>query len=138
MNYKEKAAYYHSIGYNCAQSVACAFTEHVEMSHEDLFKISEGFGLGMGNMEGTCGAISGANMILGLIHSSGNTLDKLPKSKAATYAITRTILDDFKKETGSVTCKDLKTKGPYFTPCAKCIDMACDLLEEKINKLTSI
>jgi len=62
----------HCKGYNCAQSVTCAFSDLVDMDEETLFKITEGLGLGMGGMERTCGAISAAAILSGLTHSTGN------------------------------------------------------------------
>ena len=49
---------YHDKGYNCCQSVCCAFKDKVDLDEKTLFRITEGLGLGMGCMEGTCGAIS--------------------------------------------------------------------------------
>ena len=54
----QKAAKNHERGYNCAQAVACAFSDLAGMDEADLFRLTEGLGLGMGCMEGTCGAIS--------------------------------------------------------------------------------
>ena len=56
----DKAAQNHQKGYNCAQAVACAFAEEMEIDESIIFKMMEGHGLGMGCMEGTCGAITGA------------------------------------------------------------------------------
>ena len=56
----DKAAQNHQKGYNCAQAVACAFAEEMGIDESIIFKMMEGHGLGMGCMEGTCGAITGA------------------------------------------------------------------------------
>ena len=47
-------------GYNCAQAVACTYCDLVGVSEEEAFRSTEAFGLGMGGMLGTCGALSGA------------------------------------------------------------------------------
>ena len=44
----EKALELHDKGYNCAQAVACSFCEEFGVDQETMFKISEGFGFGMG------------------------------------------------------------------------------------------
>ena len=54
----DKAAQNHQKGYNCAQAVACAFAEEMGIDESIIFKMMEGHGLGMGCMEGTCGASS--------------------------------------------------------------------------------
>ena len=88
------AAYaYHKQGYNCAQSVALTYADLVDMKPEQLFKITEGFGLGGGNMHGTCGAISGALALVGLLNSSGDLEN--PTTKAKTYGLNKEILENF-------------------------------------------
>ena len=135
MSYKEKALELHAQGYNCSQSVLCAFEDQIGLPREVLFKISEGFGLGMGNMQGTCGAISGAIAALGFISSNGNYEVGTPKSKAATYKRTRNILEGFEQARGSIRCKDLKTvNGPSFTPCSQCVALAAELLEKELSQ----
>ena len=47
----DKAAQNHQKGYNCAQAVACAFAEEMEIDESIIFKMMEGHGLGMGCME---------------------------------------------------------------------------------------
>ena len=55
MTKQEKAIELHDRGCNCAQAVACAFAEEIGVPEETLFAAAEGFGLGMGGMEATCG-----------------------------------------------------------------------------------
>lgn len=63
---QQQAAQFHAMGYNCAQSVACAFADKVDLDKVALFKVTEGLGLGMAGMNGTCGAISAAAVLAGL------------------------------------------------------------------------
>ena len=72
MTRKEKAIELHDKGFNCAQAVACAFAEETGIPEEILFAACEGFGLGMGGMAATCGAVSGAVMLAGLKNSCKN------------------------------------------------------------------
>ena len=53
----EQAIAFHDQGYNCAQAVACSFCEEFGVDREEMFKIAEGFGFGMGIMD-MCGALS--------------------------------------------------------------------------------
>ena len=69
----EKAVQNKNNGYNCAQAVACSYCDIVGMDEETMYKVTEALGAGMGGMEGTCGAISGACIVLGLKNSSGNS-----------------------------------------------------------------
>ena len=43
----KQAIAFHDRGFNCAQSVACAFTDKTGMDEKTLFRITEGLGLGM-------------------------------------------------------------------------------------------
>lgn len=80
MTKQEKAIELHDRGCNCAQAVACAFAEEIGVPEETLFAAAEGFGLGMGGMEATCGAVSGAVMLAGFKNSCADP--KNPKTKA--------------------------------------------------------
>ena len=67
----QRALENHQKGYNCSQSVACAFCDLVGVDEDMMFRMMEAYGLGMGNMEGTCGALSGALSVLGMKNSTG-------------------------------------------------------------------
>lgn len=120
----------HDLGYNCAQSVALTYADLVDMAPEHLFKITEGFGLGGGNMQGTCGAISGAIALIGLLNSCGDL--EHPSTKAQTYALGREILERFKAQNGSILCHELKGAGTgkVLRSCPDCIMDACQFFEE--------
>ena len=92
----DKAAQNHQKGYNCAQAVACAFAEEMGIDESIIFKMMEGHGLGMGCMEGTCGAITGAVAVIGAIKSCGD-IEK-PVSKAATYKLTGELVKRFQEK----------------------------------------
>lgn len=115
-------------------TAARQFCLHSAMNWEWIrlraFKIGEGFGLGMGGMENTCGALSGAIMLAGLKNSDGD-LDH-PKTKAGTYRISRELTEAFKEKTGALVCRDLKgiDTGKVLCSCPKCIDSAVQIVEE--------
>ena len=134
MTKKELAISLHDQKYNCAQSVACAFAEEVSIDPQLLFKMCEGFGLGMGCMNGTCGAISGAVALLGLKNSDGNLND--PATKASTYQISKEILNKFQQKNGSTICKELKGigTGTPLRSCPSCIEDAVEFVEEILNR----
>ena len=56
---KELAVKKFKQGYNCCQAVACAYCEELGIKEEDVFRLTEGFGLGMGGLRDTCGAGNG-------------------------------------------------------------------------------
>lgn len=127
----EKAAELHNSGYNCCQAVACAFAQKLGFDEETLFKASEGFGLGMGAMNCTCGAVSGAVMLAGLKNSSGTS----QRTKAATYKLAAKIIDEFKNKNQSVICRELKgaDTGKVLRSCSGCIEDAVKIAEEVLE-----
>lgn len=103
------------------------------MDEETLFKAGEAFGLGMGGMEGTCGAVSGAVMLAGFKNSDGQLND--PKTKAETYKLSREIVRRFEEKNGSLICRDLKgiDTGTVLRTCPGCIEDAVEIVQEVLG-----
>ena len=128
----DKVAEKHKSGYNCAQAVACAYCDLVGIDEETMFRMTEGLGLGMGGMEGTCGAVTAACVIAGAKNSTVEMGG--PGSKGATYKISKAIVRRFKEESGSVICKELKgvETGAPAKACPDCVKDAARILEEVV------
>ena len=122
----EKALELHDKGYNCAQAVACSFCEEAHMDEETLFNLTQGFGAGFGTMDGTCGAISGAAVVAGLIN----------QNRMETSRDVRSVMNQFKQQNGSVICKDLKgvETGKMLRSCDDCVRDAVKFLENVLNE----
>ena len=120
----------HDIGYNCAQAVACTYCDLVGVDEELMFRLTEALGAGMGGMEGTCGAVSGACVLAGMKASTGN-LEK-PNSKKDSYQLSKEIVKQFKEQNGSVTCKEIKGVGTgnVLRACSDCIKDAAAIAEK--------
>lgn len=133
MTKKEYAISLHDKKYNCAQAVACAFAEEIGVDMQTLFQACEGFGLGMGGMNGTCGAISGAVMLAGFQNSDGN-IDN-PGTKASTYQLSKAILEKFEARNQSTRCRDLKgvDTGNVLRSCPGCIEDAVEIVQEVLG-----
>lgn len=133
MNKVDLALDFHQKGYNCCQAVVCAFCEDLGLDMETMFKATEGFGLGMGCMNGTCGALSGAIMLCGLQNSDG-CLDA-PKSKKDSYKISKELFNRFNEMSGSTVCSELKGSktGKMLCTCSECIANATKCVTEILN-----
>ncbi len=68
-------------GFNCSQAVLSSYSEQFGLDCEKAFKVATGFGGGM-RMGDTCGAVTGALMVLGLKY--GNTTAEDEEGKAKT------------------------------------------------------
>ena len=113
--------------------MACAFAEEIGVPEETLFAAAEGFGLGMGGMEATCGAVSGAVMLAGFKNSCADP--KNPKTKAATYQLTREITRQFAERNHALVCKELKglETGVVLRSCPDCIRDAVAIAEKVLQ-----
>ena len=119
----------HKKGYNCCQAVACAYCDLVGMDEATLFRAAEAFGAGMGGMETTCGAVSGAVLLAGLKNSGGDLEN--PRTKGGSYRLSKQIVEEFQKKNTTVVCKELKgveTKQARRS-CDGCIEDAAAIAE---------
>lgn len=125
----EQALALHEKGYNCAQAVVCAYCDQVGLDEQTAYRISEGFGLGMGQME-VCGALTGAFMLAGL--KSGGGIETVGQTKAQTYQKTKQIGEAFRAQNGTILCRELKgvADGVVRRTCPGCIEDACRLVEQ--------
>ena len=90
-------------GYNCAQSVVEAFREETGLDRETARKAAAGFGGGLGRMAETCGAVSGAVIVLGL-----TCTEKDPAAaKARTYEKVKRFIETFRQYYGSAVCREI-------------------------------
>ena len=94
-------------GYNCCQSVVFALTEDPLM-----LQAASGFGGGMGNTQGPCGALVGAVMAAG-IKTEGTGRGR----------ITNQIRENFRERSGAVICRELKGigTGKVLCSCEDCV-----------------
>ena len=125
----EAALERHHKGFNCSQSVACTYCDLLGYKEEDVFVLSEALGFGMGNMQGTCGALSGAMLLLGMMNSKG--LGQTA-SKRSSYALGRQLGEAFRAKNGATICRELKgvETGKVLRSCDGCVEDACRLFEE--------
>lgn len=122
MDKKEYAVELKHNRHNCAQAVMCAFAEETGKDPEELRKIGAPFGGGMGCMEATCGALIGAQVILGLKKYEGK-----PVLKDAAG-----ILKEFKAMCGATICGDLKGRdtGVVLCECDDCVRNAVEIVQK--------
>lgn len=134
MTRKEQALEYHKKGYNCCQAVTCTFCKEFGVPEEDMFRISEGFGFGMGMMD-MCGAVTGMIIIIGLENSIGDLENGKP-TKNDTYKKVKAYAEKFKEMNQSYICRDLKGRGTDIPICScdKCIEDAVGLVEEYLQE----
>ena len=126
--------------FNCAQTVFSLFASDLQIDEKTALKIASGFGGGMVCAE-TCGAVTGAYMVLGMKHGHASSE---PEEKAKTKLAILRFNEKFKNKHGSLICKkltgfDISTpegataaseKEVFITKCPAFIKTACTILEE--------
>ncbi len=128
-------------GLNCAQAVLSTYGPQFGLEHKNAVKVGGAFGAGMGMGE-TCGAVTGALMVIGLKHTN----EKGPGlfAKEQTQAIALEFMERFKERNGTTACKELlgcdvstlegfkmaKQEGHFQKRCPKFVQDAAKILEE--------
>ena len=107
--------------HNCAQAVLCSYCDLTGIDEETSRNMTTAFAAGMGNMEGTCGAIVGAGIALSLI-----TKDKAKAVKGMTR------FEERNKATQCKLLKGVETKQ-VLRECPDCVADAAEFLEDFIN-----
>lgn len=137
---EKKAIQSFNSGFNCAQSVLQSYACKMGMDTDLALSISNGFGAGMGRLLETCGAVTGAFMVIGLYN--GQKYEDNSSRKEESFAMIQEFADKFKLVHGTTNCKalincDLNTEEGqlYFdknkikdTICEKCISSSIKIL----------
>ena len=105
----DKAVMLFSSGFNCAEAVLTVLCQRT--GKLDRFfggavpSVATGFGGGIGRSGGTCGALSGAVMAVGLMvgHRRADDLER----KYMVYDLVSEMIGEFERKFGSSSCRDL-------------------------------
>jgi C_GCAxxG_C_C family probable redox protein len=144
MNRRESAVRSFGQGWSCSQAVLSAFSKSLGLEKEKAVKISQAFGGGMARMGLTCGAVTGAMMVIGLKH--GRTRPEDEKAKEKTYALVLELARRFREHHGSLICRELigfdlstvegheqaKRRGVFENLCPELVADAVTILEDLI------
>ena len=140
----EEAVAYFKEGFSCSQAIVAAYGPSLGLDRDTALKIALGFGGGMGRLAETCGAVTGAFMVLGLKFGSA-TAER--QAKEIVYARVREFAERFKARHGSLLCRDLlgcdlntpeglalaQEKKLSSTVCPPYVETAAKILEEMIG-----
>lgn len=112
------------VHYNCCQSVLVPFCRECGLSREQAYALGSHFGSGMRH-GGTCGAVTGALMVLGLAGADGQAAQAL--------------LGGFREKNQVLDCAGLlrlaKEHGEARKPhCDRMVFEAAELLEGLLKK----
>ena len=134
-------------GYNCAQAVACAFCEEMQLEEKTAARMVSSFGGGMGKMREVCGAVSGALFVLGTLRGYDDPASDAAKS--AHYKQVQEFASRFKAEHETIICRELlknialkkehthepeaRTEEYYrVRPCVRFVETAAQIVEDML------
>ena len=100
-----RAREFFTSGYNCAQAVALAYEDIIELDAEMIAKLTASFGGGLSRLREVCGAVSGMAFVAGALIPANNPLDTVAKRE--NYALMQNFAEEFSKENGSIICREL-------------------------------
>ena len=134
-------------GYNCSQSVFCAYADDLGMPLDLALRVSASFGGGIARMRETCGAVCGMAMLVGM--EKGQTEPNDPKQKQENYRAVQELAARFRERNGSIKCSELlglrkdapiqsapdERTADYYRrrPCLRMIESAVEIFEERNN-----
>jgi C_GCAxxG_C_C family probable redox protein len=142
MTKKDEAVTKFCDGLSCSQAVLSTFGVERGLDTELALKVATGFGGGMGRQGHTCGAVTGAIMVIGLDRGSDSPREDQKKEEA--YQAVREFMARFEQECGSTVCKELlgcdistprgyaraRREDLFNTQCAGYVGKAMEILEE--------
>ena len=128
-------------GFNCSQAVVHTYGPDYGLSELDSVRVSCGFGGGMRRGD-TCGAVTGALMVLGLCFGAQDALDT--STKAGVYSKVTEFQSRFESRCDSVVCRDLlgcdistpegmehaTSNNLFKTVCPRMVEVAAEILEQ--------
>ena len=138
-NLNKKAAELFQEGFSCSEAIVHAAYEckiiDQNLNPEYLNQIVSAFSGGMGESGCLCGAVAGAQMVLGSVFGRKDT--KTPPKNMK--AISKSFVDKFKEKRKATCCRVLTAGYDFHSPerrqnCATIVADVAELLENHIKE----
>jgi C_GCAxxG_C_C family probable redox protein len=144
MTNAERAKSIYKEGFSCSMAVLGAFCEQFGLDKNLAYRVSSGFGGGM-HLDQTCGAVTGAFMVIGL--KFGRTRADDVEAKMKTAKMTNEFAKKFRARHGSLGCtaligcnistpvgfEEAKKKDLFKQVCPKYVISAAEILDEMLG-----
>lgn len=145
-NHTELARRLFMEGYNCSQSVFCAFCDVTGLDLDEAARMSSSFGAGFGRLREVCGTVSAAALVLGIVKGYSDPKDY--EAKKAHYALVQEFARRFREANGSIVCRELlkgmevttggtpEARTPEFyqkRPCPRLASEAARIVDEMLG-----
>jgi len=141
-DYSEVVLSEHQKGFSCTQALLSIYGPLFGLNREKALMLSTGFAGGMSRLGETCGAVTGAIMIIGLKYGKVQADDE--KAKEFTYLYVGEFVEAFLSRNNSIACTDLikcdlgtpeglklaREEDRFHTICPKYVKDAAEIIEE--------
>lgn len=130
-------------GYNCAQAVAVAFADLMDLDEKTVARMISGFGGGFGRLREVCGAVSGMTFVASYLYGYDDS--QASSEKKELYQLIQTLAGQFREKNSSIVCRDIlknppsdpvpcsRTEEYYSTrPCVRMVYTAAAILNDYI------
>lgn len=92
-------------GFNCSQSIFSTYAPLFDVDRDTALKIAASFGGGIASMGQTCGAVTGAFMVLGLKYGNVDPTDEAAKAQKKERLAE--FVEKFSAGHRTIVCRDL-------------------------------
>ncbi len=130
-------------GCACSQAVLGTYGPRFGLKEDEAMRLSAGFAAGM-RMAETCGAVTGAFMVLSLAHCSANC--RTAEERKPAYDQVVSFAEEFRARHGSLVCRDLlgcdvstpegarvaTEKGLFRSRCPELVRTAAAMVESRL------
>ena len=137
----EKAVSCFKEKFSCSQAVLSSYSDMFGLDRLTALRIAQPFGGGMAHRGETCGAVTGAFMVIGLKY--GRTIAEDIEARETTYKKVHELVKRFSEKHGSIVCRELlgidmsteegynqiEELGLFDSLCPKFIRSATEILE---------
>jgi len=142
----EEASSNFEAGFSCSQSIVAAFGPEMGLERTLALRVGATMGGGLARSGETCGAASGALVVIGLKYGRIEADDEEAKEK--TYRLGAEFLERFNSRVGSTVCRELlgydvsdpeqrrlgEENGISTTVCPGLVREAAEILEQILRE----
>lgn len=139
MNSSEKAIKLYKEEYNCSQAILSAYAEELVLDEQTAIRVASSFGGGIARTGKTCGAVTGALMVLGM--KVWNSEIEKEEAKQHVYKLSNQLMEEFKERNKSLDCHELlgvSVSNPEGRAFVKANNLTGKVCHHVINDVTQI
>lgn len=135
----EKAIKLYKEEYNCSQAILSAYAEELGIDEKTAIRVASSFGGGIARTGKTCGAVTGALMVLGM--KQWNSDVEKEEAKQHVYKLSNQLMEEFQERNQTLNCEELlgvSVSTPEGRAVVKANQLSTKVCHRVINDVTEI